>query len=93
MIENRGECLLAGLSEPQLWRRFAAFGSFAMLVLVEFTGRPRSRLTAYLTLGLVGAGRLAGDRARGRENDRFGGTILLLACSILVAAFYLAGER
>jgi hypothetical protein len=34
---------------------FAAFGSFAMLVLAEFTGRPRSRLTAYLTLGLVGA--------------------------------------
>jgi len=34
---------------------FAAFGSFAMLVLVEFTGRPRPRLTAYLALGLVGA--------------------------------------
>ena len=34
---------------------FAAFGSFAMLVLVEFTGRPRSRLTAYVSLGLVGA--------------------------------------
>ena len=34
---------------------FAAFGSFAMLVLAEFTGRPRSRLTAYLALGLVGA--------------------------------------
>jgi uncharacterized membrane protein YccC len=34
---------------------FAAFGSIAMLVLTEFTGRPRSRLTAYVTLGLVGA--------------------------------------
>jgi uncharacterized membrane protein YccC len=34
---------------------FAAFGSFAMLVLVEFTGPPRSRLTAYLALGLLGA--------------------------------------
>jgi hypothetical protein len=34
---------------------FAAFGSFAMLILVEFTGRPRSRLTAYVALGLVGA--------------------------------------
>ncbi|MGB2952991.1 MAG: FUSC family protein, partial [Gaiellaceae bacterium] len=34
---------------------FAAFGSFAMLVLAEFTGRPRARLTAYLALGLVGA--------------------------------------
>jgi uncharacterized membrane protein YccC len=34
---------------------FAAFGSFAMLILVEFTGRPRPRLTAYLALGLLGA--------------------------------------
>lgn len=34
---------------------FAAFGSFALLVLVEFTGRPRSRLLAYLTLAGVGA--------------------------------------
>jgi uncharacterized membrane protein YccC len=34
---------------------FAAFGSFAMLVLVEFGGPPRSRLLAYLTLGAAGA--------------------------------------
>jgi uncharacterized membrane protein YccC len=34
---------------------FAAFGSFAMLVLVEFTGPPRARLLAYLGLGCVGA--------------------------------------
>ena len=34
---------------------FAAFGSFAMLVLVEFGGRPRTRLVAYLVLGCVGA--------------------------------------
>ena len=34
---------------------FAAFGSFALLVLVEFTGPPRTRLAAYLGLGCVGA--------------------------------------
>jgi uncharacterized membrane protein YccC len=33
---------------------FAAFGSFAMLVLVEFGGRPRARFLAYL--GLAGVG-------------------------------------
>src|SRR5690349_25104882 len=34
---------------------FAAFGSFAFLVLVEFTGLPRTRLVAYLGLACVGA--------------------------------------
>src|ERR671931_1504038 len=34
---------------------FAAFGSFALLVLVEFTGPPRTRLVAYLALAAVGA--------------------------------------
>jgi uncharacterized membrane protein YccC len=34
---------------------FAAFGSFAMLVLVEFAGPPRSRFLAYLVLAGVGA--------------------------------------
>ena len=33
----------------------AAFGSFAMLVLVEFAGPPRKRLAAYAGLGCVGA--------------------------------------
>src|SRR5271154_2987666 len=33
----------------------AALGSFAVLVLVEFTGPPRSRLLAYIGLGVVGA--------------------------------------
>jgi len=37
---------------------FAAFGSFAMLVLVEFTGPTRSRLVAYLVLACVGAGNI-----------------------------------
>src|SRR3954451_17101391 len=34
---------------------FAAFGSFALLVLAEFRGPPRTRLVAYLGLGCVGA--------------------------------------
>jgi uncharacterized membrane protein YccC len=34
---------------------FAAFGSFAMLVLVEFGGPPRARLAAYLALAAAGA--------------------------------------
>jgi hypothetical protein len=34
---------------------FAAFGSFAMLVLVEFGGPRRTRLVAYLALAAVGA--------------------------------------
>lgn len=33
----------------------AAFGSFAMLVLVEFAGPPRKRLAAYVGLACVGA--------------------------------------
>jgi Fusaric acid resistance protein-like len=34
---------------------FAAFGSFAMLVLVDFTGPARSRFVAYVVLALAGA--------------------------------------
>ena len=34
---------------------FAAFGAFAMLVLVEFSGPTRSRLTAYVALAFAGA--------------------------------------
>jgi uncharacterized membrane protein YccC len=33
---------------------FAAFGSFAFLVLVDFGGPPRTRLTAYLSLAVAG---------------------------------------
>src|SRR6266699_2455857 len=41
------------IGDPQT-ATFAAYGSFAMLVLVDFTGPMRSRLVAYL--GLAGAG-------------------------------------
>jgi len=42
------------IGQPQV-SLFAAFGSFAMLVLVEFEGSLRTRLAAYLALALVGA--------------------------------------
>jgi uncharacterized membrane protein YccC len=42
------------IGEPQT-SLFAAFGSFALLVLVQFTGPPRTRLLAYLALACVGA--------------------------------------
>jgi uncharacterized membrane protein YccC len=42
------------IAQPQT-SIFAAFGSFAMLVLAEFAGPPRTRLLAYLGLGCVGA--------------------------------------
>jgi uncharacterized membrane protein YccC len=41
------------IGQPQT-SLFAAFGSFALLVLVEFTGPPRTRLVAYLALACVG---------------------------------------
>jgi uncharacterized membrane protein YccC len=40
-------------SDPQV-SLFAAFGSFALLLLVEFPGRPRVRLVSYLSLFAVG---------------------------------------
>ena len=42
------------IQEPQT-AIFAAFGSFAMLVLVDFSGPPKSRFNAYLTLATTGA--------------------------------------
>jgi Fusaric acid resistance protein-like len=38
---------------------FAAFGSFALLLLVEFTGRPRTRLAGYLALFATGCAFIA----------------------------------
>src|SRR5918996_3627881 len=38
---------------------FAAFGSFALLVLADFRGPPREQLVAYLALAAVGAGLIA----------------------------------
>lgn len=41
-------------SDPQI-SLFSAFGAFALLLFVEFTGRPRTRLTCYGGLYVVGA--------------------------------------
>ena len=41
------------IEQPQT-SLLAAFGSFAVLVLVDFAGPPRQRLAAYAGLGLVG---------------------------------------
>jgi uncharacterized membrane protein YccC len=38
---------------------FGAFGSFALLLLVDFPGRPRARLISYLTLVVVGSAFIA----------------------------------
>ena len=38
---------------------FTAFGSFALLLLVDFTGRPRVRCASYLVLFAVGCGFIA----------------------------------
>jgi len=46
------------IDDPQL-ATFAAFGSFAMLVLVEFGGPMRMRLGAYVSLACVGAANIA----------------------------------
>ena len=46
------------IGDPQL-ATFAAFGSFALLVLVEFGGPFRSRLIAYASLACVGAVNIA----------------------------------
>ena len=42
------------IGQPQT-SLFAAFGSFALLVLTEFGAPPRARVLAYLALGCVGA--------------------------------------
>ena len=42
-------------SNPQT-SLFGAFGSFALLLLVDFPGRPPTRLVSYLTLFVVGGG-------------------------------------
>lgn len=45
-------------SNPQV-SLFAAFGSFALLLLVDFPGRPRLRLVSYSALFVVGSGLVA----------------------------------
>ncbi len=41
-------------SDPQV-SLFGAFGSFALLLLVDFPGRPRTRLISYVALAFAGS--------------------------------------
>jgi hypothetical protein len=57
------------IQDPQT-ATFAAFGSFAVLVLADFGGPLQSRLVAYITLAGVGAVNIAVGRcARGTRGS------------------------
>ena len=62
---------------------FAAFGSFAMLVLIDFTGPMRSRLVAYLVLACVGAGNIALGTLCSRNAWLAAGAMALVGFAIL----------
>jgi hypothetical protein len=62
---------------------FAAFGSFAMLVLVEFAGRARSRLIAYVFLAFVGAADIALGTLCSRNAWLAAGAMALIGFAIL----------
>ena len=62
---------------------FAAFGSFAMLVLIDFTGPMRSRLVAYLVLACVGAGNIALGTLCSRNTWLAAGAMALVGFAIL----------
>ncbi|MDX6522460.1 MAG: hypothetical protein QOF08_3065 [Gaiellales bacterium] len=66
---------------------FAAFGSFAMLVLVEFGGRARSRLIAYLSLAFVGAADIALGTLCSRNEWLAAGAMALIGFAILFSGF------
>ena len=62
---------------------FAAFGSFAMLVLIDFTGPMRSRLVAYLVLACVGAGNIVLGTLCSRNTWLAAGAMALVGFAIL----------
>src|SRR2546423_2564054 len=73
---------------------FAAFGSFAMLVLVDFTGPLRSRFVAYLALGFVGAANIVVGTFCSRNAGLAAGAMAVVGCAILLAGVingFLAG--
>src|SRR5438874_6267053 len=70
------------IAEPQL-ATFAAFGSFALLVLVEFGGPMRSRLVAYVSLACVGAANIALGTLCSRNAWLAAGAMALLGFAIL----------
>src|SRR5437879_7114048 len=64
---------------------FAAFGSFAMLVLVDFTGPMRSRFVAYLALACVGAGNVVLGTFCSRNAWLAAGAMAVVGFAILFA--------
>ena len=67
------------IGQPQT-ALFAAFGSFAMLVLASFSGPPRSRFVAYLSLGVSGVVLVALGTA-------FSGNAWMAAAAMAVVGF------
>jgi uncharacterized membrane protein YccC len=72
------------IGDPQL-AIFAAFGSFAMLVLVEFGGPVRSRLIAYASLACVGAANIAIGTLCSRNALLAAGAMAVIAFVILMS--------
>ena len=70
------------IADPQV-ATFAAFGSFAMLVLVEFDGPVRSRLIAYVSLAFVGAANITLGTLCSRNAWLAAGAMALIAFAIL----------
>jgi uncharacterized membrane protein YccC len=72
------------IGDPQL-ATFAAFGSFAMLVLVEFGGPMHSRLLAYGSLACAGAANIAIGTACSRNAWLAAGAMALIGFAILLS--------
>src|SRR5437588_1988896 len=70
------------IQQPQL-ATFAAFGSFAMLVLVEFGGPVRSRLVAYVVLAFAGAANISLGTLCSRNEWLAAGAMALIGFGIL----------
>jgi uncharacterized membrane protein YccC len=70
------------IQDPQI-ATFAAFGSFAMLVLVEFGGPLRSRFVAYLALACVGAANIVVGTLCSRNAWLAAGAMALVGFAIL----------
>jgi uncharacterized membrane protein YccC len=70
------------IANPQT-STLAAFGSFAMLVLVEFGGPWRARLAAYVTLAVAGAGLVVLGTLCSRNAWLSAGAMLVVGFAIL----------
>ncbi len=64
---------------------FAAFGSFAILVLVDVAGTPRTRVIAYLGLACVGAGFITLGTACSRNAWLAAGAMAVVGFAVLFA--------